>query len=174
MINKILAMVDKLIDRLRTLPILGKIPVNFYRFAVVGSSGFIVDFIIFNILYHIFFIRGAIPIVQITPEFTFSISIANILAVAVGSIYGFLLNKTWSFSNKSKKFAKQYSQYLLVAIINNLVNNLIFGTLMFGVFTADQRTQFLFTTPAKVLATSFQVFTSYALYKLVVFKPEKE
>ncbi len=170
----LLSFFDKLIVISKKLPILNKLPESFFKFFIVGATGFILDFIIFNTLYYIFNFRATISLFQITPEFTFTLSLTNLTAVALGSIWGFIMNKNWSFENKSAKVAAQYSKYLAVAIFNNLLNNLLFGTLMFGIFSADQRGQFLLTSTAKVLATSFQVITSYFLYKFVVFRQDKE
>lgn len=165
---------DSAIAFARQFPVLNKVPVSFYKFFVVGSTGFVFDFILFNILYYVVRFQTSVQLIQFSENFTLTIVLANITAVALGSIIGYILNRNWSFESKSDNVASQYGKYLLVAVCNNLINNLIFGLIIFELLTGDQRGQFVFTSGAKILATSFQVVTSYFLYKFVVFRADKE
>jgi putative flippase GtrA len=164
---------DNLIAFLRKFPILKKFPVNFYRFVVVGLTVFVIDFILFNTLYHLLGFQTKLDLFNVGTTVV-AISLPNLLSVAISTVVGYILNKTWSFENKSDNVASQFSKYVAVAIFNNTLNNVIFGLLLYNVFTQTDFHTVIETTVAKILATSFQVVSSYLLYKFVVFKEEKE
>lgn len=167
-------MFDKLIEFARKFPVLNKIPVSFFKFVVVGLTVFLIDFVIFNILFHGLQFQAKWTAWQITDQIALIISFPNLLSVAIASIFGYILNKNWSFENKEDQVASQFSKYLGVAVFNNLINNLIFGFLLYSVFANVTLDIKLVTTICKVLATSFQVITSYIAYKYVVFREDKE
>lgn len=159
---------DPIINFFRKFPLLKKIPIKFYRFLVIGLSNFVIDFIIFNILFHVLQIQTKIVLSQ---ELSAVLFLANIISVAIASVFGYYFNRSWTFENKSDNVASQYSKYLLVAVVNIFLNNLIFGLLVNKVFASNA---FAVTTVSKVMATSFQVISSYLLYKYVVFRQDKE
>jgi putative flippase GtrA len=163
---KILNIVDKLIEFARKFPILNKFPVNFYRFVFVGCTSFLIDFIIFRFLF---------DLLNLELRFFDLISAANVISVACATVYGYILNKRWSFEDKADNVATQFSKYALVAILNNSLNNVFFGLFFYKIF---QET-FIFnkvvtSSISKMLATSFQTVTSFVAYKYFVFPEEKE
>lgn len=165
---------DRVIEFARKFPVLKKIPINFYKFVIVGLTVFIIDFIIFNLIFHILGIQARIVLWQISDHIAIVFSLPNIISVALASVFGYILNKKWSFENTSDQVASQFGKYLAVAVFNNLINNAIFGFLLYNVFASFTWDLKIITTICKILATSFQVITSYILYKFVVFREEKE
>ncbi|MFW5702430.1 MAG: GtrA family protein [Candidatus Dojkabacteria bacterium] len=167
--------VNKLIDLTQKIPLLKILPVKFYRFAVVGGTGFIFDFIILQIFYFGVGVDERIEIIRITDEVTISFAAANILSVVIGSFFGYILNKYWSFEDKSgENVASQFSKYLMVAIVNGILNNIFFGLLLYEFFLPLGLREFFATSIAKVFSTSFQAVTSYVMYRYVIFKSEEE
>lgn len=165
--------IDLLIDYARKFPFLNKIPVNFYRFVVVGLCNFVVDFIVLSVLFHIFGMQGQFKLLDITENVSVSFFYANIFAVIASTTMGYILNKTWSFEDTADNVASQFSKYALVAVINLILNNIMFGILMNEIF-ADVDKIFIITSGSKIVATSFQVVTSYVLYKFIVFRQDTE
>ena len=174
MLYLVLGKLDNLINFVRKFPILKKFPVNFYRFVFVGLSVFVVDFVIFNTLFHLLGFQVRIDIAKIG-ETTITLSVPNIISVLISTVYGYILNKNWSFENKSDNVASQFSKYLGVAIFNNTINNLLFGFLYYNIFgVMAGLAPIIATTISKICATSFQVVSSFLLYKFVVFREDKE
>lgn len=165
---------NRLIDFLRKFPVLKKFPVNFYKFVIVGGTVFVIDFIVFSILFHILKVQFKLTLWQISEQIALVFSLPNIISVSLASVFGYYFNKTWSFENASDHVASQFSKYLGVAIFNNLINNVIFGFLLYSFLAPLSLSPFISTSVSKVLATSFQVVSSYLLYKYVVFKEETE
>jgi putative flippase GtrA len=76
--------------------------ITFFKYAMVGISSTIIDMATLYILVDI-----------IKTNLYFSIIISFMLAV----INGFLLNKIWTFKDKSQKYKKQFLKFLIVSII---------------------------------------------------------
>lgn len=173
--NRAVVIIDKIIAFIRRIPPFGRLPVNFYRFFIVGITGFLFDFIVLQIAYFGFGVRERWTIWQITEEVVLAFSIANIISVFLGAIFGYILNKFWSFEdNQTDNVTAQFTKYLLVAIVNGILNNIFFGLLYYEVFSSWGLPSFISLSIAKFLSTSFQVVTSYLMYKYVIFVKDKE
>lgn len=133
---------------------------QFIAFFIVGVSAFVVDLATLFLQINILNFNPNINLIS-SPQLTINLYIANIFAVIAGLTFGFFLNKHWTFKEKEGNTGKQLGKYYLVSIINLVINNLIYGALVpIGV------SPFI----AKVIATFIQMFSSFALYKIVVFK----
>lgn len=172
--NYYLRQIDRLIVFVRKFPLLGKVPVNFYRFFTVGVTTFILDFITLHLFQYPLGVSGRWDIWQFSETFTLSFSHANMISVVLGSILGYYLNKTWSFEDSRDNVASQYSKYLTVAIINSILNNIFYGLLHYEVFLPAGWTDLLSSSVSKFLSTSFQVITSYLFYKFIIFRTDEE
>jgi putative flippase GtrA len=163
---KILKFIDYLIDFARRFPILNRIPVTFYRFVFVGTTTFIIDLIIFRILF---------DVIKFEANAFNLISFANAISVACAIVYGYTLNKTWSFEDKADNVAAQFGKYALVAVINFSLNNVFFGFFFYRLFMENAIVNRVITsTLSKVFATSFQTISSFIAYKYFVFPKDKE
>lgn len=133
---------------------------KFIIFFVVGVSAFLVDISVLFLQRDLLKFDPEINLLTLD-NFVVNLYIANVIAVIAALTFGFFLNRFWTFKETAGKAKHQIWQYYFVSIFNLLINNLIYGTLVpLGVHP------FM----AKVFATFVQMFTSFALYKLVVFK----
>jgi len=80
------------------------------KFCVVGISGAIIDFTALICLVELF----SVPIL-----------IANGFAFSLAVINNFIWNKTWTFRNTEKKYLKQFSQFVIIALIGLSLNILL-------------------------------------------------
>lgn len=124
--------------------ILYKIPKSFYRFVIIGGSATILDFIIYMVISNYL-----------------GIGISKMLSTALASIYSFILNKKWTFVDESKLSSSKVIKYILVQVVNILVNTGM-NSIVFG-FTGLKIVSF-------VIATSVSMMVNYLLQRLVVFK----
>jgi putative flippase GtrA len=84
---------------------------RFAKFALVGTLGAIIDFVLLNIL------RGVLgwPLLW-----------ANTVSVCAAIISNFIWNRLWTFpESRTRKKRKQLPQFTLVNLIGLLINNLI-------------------------------------------------
>ncbi len=87
---------------------------RFFKFALVGISGTLIDIGLFNL-----FNQGFGVPANSAKAYSFSLAVFN----------NFLWNRLWTFpESKSLPFVKQFSQYLLVSVIGLLINIYIFAT----------------------------------------------
>lgn len=124
--------------------LLYKIPQSFYRFVLIGGSATILDFIIYMIISNYI-----------------DISISKVISTGLASVYSFILNKKWTFSDKRNFSLSILFKYIVTQIINILVNTII-NTLVFRA-TALKILSF-------VIATSISMMVNYLLQKIFVFK----
>ena len=86
---------------------------RFYRFAIVGVSGTIVDFSVFNILANLFSLEPVI---------------ASVFSFSFGLLNNFIWNRHWTFpESKSSAFIKQMMQFGTVSLIGLAIRTSIFA-----------------------------------------------
>ncbi|PIR04893.1 MAG: hypothetical protein COV57_02010 [Candidatus Liptonbacteria bacterium CG11_big_fil_rev_8_21_14_0_20_35_14] len=85
--------------------------IQFFKFAIVGGINTLVDF---TVLYLLIFSTG------ITGGMGYSLFKGISFLVAVGNSY--LLNKSWTFRDRSKKNSKEAIDFLFVSVIGLLIN----------------------------------------------------
>lgn len=124
--------------------ILNKIPKSFYRFVIIGGSATLLDFIIYMIISNYL-----------------DINISKMMSTGLASIYSFILNKKWTFADERKLSSSVVVKYIMVQIINILVNTGM-NSLVFGI-TSLKIVSF-------VIATGVSMMVNYILQRLVVFK----
>lgn len=117
-----------------------------YIFSSVSS--FLMDYLLFNIILAI----------------SYNISISNILARVVSSIYNYLMNKNVVFKNKSN-VAKTATEYFTLAVFILLINT-IFVEFFINILKFNP--QF-----AKILTEIILFIISYVVQKRVIFKNRK-
>ena len=96
MINKIINLINKRILRYQ-----------FIRFAVVGTSGAILDFSILIILTEIFSIYYLA---------------SSVVAFILANLSNFIWNKLWTFRNTSDKHIRQLLSFAIVGVIGLGIN----------------------------------------------------
>jgi len=91
---------------------------RFVKFLIVGTSGFVVDFGAFNILYRVFNMQGDLARVAQTVSFT------------LAATNNYLWNRHWTYpESRSKSIVKQYAQFFVLNLIAWLVRTPIFDGL---------------------------------------------
>jgi putative flippase GtrA len=89
--------------------------VRFFRFAIVGAIGAVIDFSIFNILTS--FLKVPVIIAQ---AFSFSIAVTS----------NFLWNRFWTYpDSRSKRVAHQVIQFFVVNVVGLLIRTPLIGFL---------------------------------------------
>lgn len=84
---------------------------HFLKFAVVGVSGTVVDFVVLTLLVKAF----GMPLI-----------IANTISYSVGVVNNFLLNRFWTFSeSRSKPVVTQFIQFAIINVIALILSDLI-------------------------------------------------
>src|SRR3972149_2595078 len=88
---------------------------RFVKFAIVGSIGMLVDFLIFNLFFVAF---GRAPVAA---------SVVSFLGAVTSN---FILNRSWTFhDSRSKSLRLQLAQYILVNVIGLVIRTPIFAAL---------------------------------------------
>jgi putative flippase GtrA len=88
---------------------------RFVKFAIVGTIGMVVDFIVFNLFFVAF---GLEPVAA---------SVVSFLAAVTSN---FILNRSWTFhDSRSKSLRRQLAQYLLVNVVGLIIRTPIFAAL---------------------------------------------
>lgn len=88
---------------------------RFFRFAVVGTIGAVVDFGVFNFLIHGFNIR---------PVW------ANVFSFSVAVVSNFFWNRFWTYpESRSKRIRSQLAQFFAVNLVGVLIRTPIFAWL---------------------------------------------
>jgi putative flippase GtrA len=86
---------------------------RFIKFAIVGTIGFGVDFLTFNLF------RFGIG---------FSAEISSVLSFSVAVVSNFLLNRFWTFpDSRSKPLVNQLAQYAVVNVVGLIIRTVIFS-----------------------------------------------
>lgn len=85
---------------------------KFIKYTLVGGLGAIIDIAVLAFLVEIFHI----PII-----------IANTISFLVAVINNYIFNKIWTFRCGSKKYLKQFTKFLIVAIVGLGLNTILMG-----------------------------------------------
>jgi putative flippase GtrA len=88
---------------------------RFFRFAIVGAIGSVVDFSVFNLL------------TQFTPLTAVLSSIISFIAAVVSN---FTWNRLWTYpDSRTKHFSKQLGQFLIVSLVGLAIRTPLFASL---------------------------------------------
>lgn len=138
----------------------GPLAAQFLRFGIVGVLNTGIDFAILNALS---WATGITKGAEVVP--------LKAVAFLAANINSYLLNKTWTFKDKtSGEGAKKFSIYVTVSIIGALLNLgtvyviTTYTTPMFGV--SDK----MWLNLANLVATAVSLIWNFVGYKLIVFR----
>jgi putative flippase GtrA len=138
----------------------GPLAAQFLRFAVVGVLNTGIDFAILNILSYLTNITEGARIIPLKG-----------IAFLAANINSYLINKHWTFKDKSDgQGAKQFSVYLTVSIIGALINIgavYLITTYMQPAFGMSDK---LWLNVANLAATGLSLIWNFIGYKLIVFR----
>ncbi|MDP2965677.1 MAG: GtrA family protein [Pelolinea sp.] len=86
---------------------------RFFRFAVVGISGTLVDFSIFNLLS----VGVGLPVIQ-----------SSIVSFLVAVVNNFIWNRNWTYpESKEKCLSEQLFKFSIVSVLGLLIRTLLFA-----------------------------------------------
>lgn len=138
---------------------------RFFKFALVGISGTLIDVGLFNLFNQGFGISA-----NYAKAYSFSLAVFN----------NFLWNRLWTFpESKSLPFVKQFAQYLIVSVIGLLINIFIFATSdppLIQFFDATLPADFILNSTvighnvAVAIATVFVLFWNYFANRFWTFR----
>jgi len=132
---------------------------QFSRFVVIGLINTALDFAILNFLMWWTGIYSGIWLVSL-----------NMISFSIAVINSYYWNKRWTFKDKDKIEAKEFSQFILVTLVGLFINSsIIYGitTLVSPIFGIPLE---LWANLAKVAATGISLIWNFVGYKLFVFK----
>ena len=121
--------------------------VRFVKYCIVGLLGAVIDILV---LY--FLVKYA----------NLNYLLAGSLSFVLAVINNYCLNKFWTFQNKSKKYFKQFSSFLLIALVGLILN--------IGIMYACVEFLNINYLTAKVLAIIIVTFWNFLMNKFWVFK----
>lgn len=144
MLKLILSVANRVFNKIPSLK-------QFIKFALVGFSNTITDFIVYYLLTRLIFWFGHYYLV------------ANMISFTVAVTQSFFINKRWTFRQTGNdNFRRQYVKFFLVNLLALSVNQFLFYLL---VETAQLHDLF-----AKVLLVISNVLINFTLAKFWVFK----
>lgn len=139
--------------------------VRFFKFALVGISGTLIDVGLFNL-----FNQGFNVPANNAKAYSFCLAVFN----------NFLWNRLWTFpESKSLPFMKQFMKYLVVSVIGLLINLLIFASFdprLIQFFNALLPVEFIFSPTvvghnvSVAIATIVVLFWNYFANRFWTFK----
>lgn len=123
---------------------------RFFKFLVVGTIGFVVDFGTLGVLKELV----GLPTL-----------VANTISFSAAVVSNFTLNRFWTYpDSRGKKISSQIGQFAVVSVIGLIINNGILALLEspFDAILADvTQTSLKGYIPAKVLATIVVLFWNF-------------
>lgn len=136
---------------------------QFIKFGMTGTVGAIVDFGTYNILTRLI---GWNTIYEVVGQ---KIIAANLVSVFLAIMSNFVLNKYWTFRDKSVNVAAQGTSYFVMNLVTFVLNQLltsffIFRVAFFDVF-GDQQ-----DNAAKVASICFILFINFFGSKFIIFR----
>ncbi len=93
------------------------------RYMIAGCATFLIDNLVFNL--HIFFPEFRLSLFGISD---FKEVLFNILGMIAGLIFGFIVNRNWSFK-ATGSVSKQFMRCVLLFVFNLIVSSIIVGIL---------------------------------------------
>lgn len=127
---------------------------EFFRYGVCGGSNMVLDWVLYFVIYHLLF-----GLQVFSPHI-----LAFCITFPITLLTGFWLNKYVTFTQSHLRGSKQLRRYILIVVINLLVNYL-------GLKFFVEYCQF-YPTPSKMLITVITVAISYFGQKYYSFKKE--
>ncbi len=104
-----------------------KLATQFAKFAVTGAIGAVVDFSTYNILTRLFDWHTTYTMAGL------NIIAANLVSVSVAISSNFLLNKYWTFKDRTSGLAKQGANYFIFNFFTFVLNQVVTSVLVFQV-----------------------------------------
>ena len=132
-----------------------------FRFCLVGGSAFLMSILIFNILKNF------------VPFFEKYLGLASIIGDVTALIYGFYINKHWTFSSQKKDGEKYFFKYIVLYIITILINygllKLFLWALVNYHILSENISLNITENIAKIMATAITTLLNFVGTNYVIF-----
>ena len=132
-----------------------------FRFCVVGGSAFLMSILIFNLLKNF------------VSFFDKYLGIASVIGDVTALIYGFYINKHWTFSSQKKEGEKYFLKYISLYITTILINygllKLFLWALVNYNILSDTISLNITENLAKIMATVITTFLNFVGTNYVIF-----
>ena len=126
---------------------------EFVKFCIVGGTNAVLDFSIYIGLTRFFIFWQA------------HLLGANFIAIFIASLSSFILNKYFTFRNKSKQFVRQYLKFIIVSVIYMALVQLVLYVCI--------ELLLLYDIWAKVIASIIGLIWNFTAHKFWSFRQEK-
>ncbi|MDR1969876.1 MAG: GtrA family protein [Candidatus Nomurabacteria bacterium] len=125
-----------------------------FRFVVVGGTNTVIDFGILNVL-----VLSGLPSI-----------VANTISTGTAMTFSFFMNKKWTFTSKSKDYAREVVLFLLFTLFGLWIiqNGVLWLTLKF--VPNFGLPKWIFLNCAKIVASVPSLIWNYLTYSRFVFK----
>jgi len=135
---------------------------RFAKFATVGAAGAVTHFTIFNVL---------------TQLLRFSTYLSNSFGFIAAVLQNFVLNRTWTFSEKrGQKAGSQLAQFIIVSTIGLIINMGVLATVQYllapfweQIFAANMA-ELIGNNFALAVAIGVVMFWNFAVNRLWTFR----
>ena len=129
---------------------------RFFKFAVVGAIGAVVDFLVLNLL---------VQMVGLPPLW------ANPFSVSAAVISNFTWNRLWSFpESRQRALLPQFMQFASINLVGLVINQMIMWVMLIYVLP-------MFTVPnpfdynlAKAVATGIVLFWNFGINRITTYR----
>lgn len=99
---------------------------RFLKYSSVVLSGTIIDFSVLLLLVEFF---------------SLNVLVANSVSFLLAVINNYILNRIWTFEDKNKKIAQQFSKFVCVSVVGFAINFFLMATLLrFGIWYVIAKT----------------------------------
>ncbi|MFH1353810.1 MAG: GtrA family protein [bacterium] len=137
---------------------------QFVKFSVTGAAGALVDFSTYNLLTRVL---GFTAFYTVLGQ---HIIMANNISVFLAIISNFLLNKYWTFRDKSTRVMRQWTGYFALNFVTWALNQLLVSFFTFNVPMVQTAFGNQSDNAAKVLAIGIILFLNFFGSKFLVFR----
>jgi putative flippase GtrA len=132
-----------------------------FRFCVVGGSAFLMSILIFNLLKNF------------VSFFAKYLGIASVIGDITALIYGFYINKHWTFSSQKKEGEKYFLKYISLYITTILINYGLLKLFLWALVNyhvlSDSISLNITENLAKIMATVITTFLNFVGTNYVIF-----
>jgi hypothetical protein len=144
--------------QLNMLPLIADSVNQFRKFLFVGIANTLIDVFIFNLL---MFASGIYN--------GYYLLIFNTISYSLGTINSYILNKKWTFKDKSKCYSNQFAVFITVSLIGMGLNNAIIYGLTTYMSPAFGLEWLMWVNFAKIIGIGVVLMWNFIGYKILVF-----
>lgn len=129
---------------------------RFFKFALVGAFGAVVDFVMLNLL---------VQLLGLSPLY------ANPFSFSAAVISNFTWNRLWSFpESRERAVLSQFGQFALINVVGLSINQLIMWLMLTYILPLTAITHPLDYNLAKAIAIGIVLFWNFGINRVTTYK----